>query len=87
MDDAGIARRNSRALLAQGILFFAGVAFLDANTVLPLFIERFSGRADLAGAAATIRQSAALLLQFGIGLAVPRIRSLPRYLAAVMMAG
>jgi MFS family permease len=80
-------QRNAGLFLAQGILFFAGVAFIDSTTVLPLFIERFTGHAELAGAAAALRTAATLVLQFAIGLAVPRIRNLPRYLGSVMLAG
>src|SRR5690349_9011254 len=74
-------------MLAQGILFSIGIAFIDTNTVVPLFIERFTGRAELAGAAASLRLTTSLVTQFVVGMSVPRIRNLPRYIAVMMFAG
>ncbi len=86
-DGTLLERRNTSAILTQGILFSIGIAFIDTNTVVPLFVERFTGHAELAGAAATLRLSTTLLTQFAVGLVVPRIRNLPRYLSLMMLAG
>jgi hypothetical protein len=50
-------------------------------------VERFTGRAELAGAAASLRLTTSLVTQFVVGLSIPRIRNLPRYIAVMMFAG
>ena len=74
MDRAKIARHNIIALIIEGSLFWSGLAFLEANTVVPLFITSFTGSVVLAGLAATLRNVLFLLGQVIMGMFIHKFR-------------
>lgn len=77
-------KRNETALLWQGIIFTAGLCYIDANAVLPVFVSSMGGSLALAGLVNAIHVVPSILGQFFVGVQSGRIRNLPRYITAVM---
>lgn len=87
---AGTERQGKVTMTAfalQGIFFITGYCFFDGNTVLPLFIETFTGRPELAGTAGALRQFADYLVQLLLGAYVVKVKNVPRYLAVCLLIG
>ena len=87
MADRSFTVRNVRAFTVQGVLYFVGIAFFDTSTVLPLFLRTLSSNLALVGAAVALRSFATLIVQVLFGIAVVKIRHVPRYLSGMMFAG
>jgi MFS family permease len=79
--------RNVRAFTVQGVLYFVGIAFFDTSTVLPLFLRTLSSNLALVGAAVALRSFATLAVQVLFGMAVVKVRHVPRYLSGLLFAG
>lgn len=73
-DRDAIARRNAVLMVIEGTLFWAGLSFLEGNTVISVFMERATGSAAMVGLAATLRQIMVLLGQFIMGMFIHKIR-------------
>lgn len=84
MDEKKIRKRNAIFLLIEGSFFTAGVAFMDVNAVIPVFIYSYTNSTRLAGLATTINLSASIIMQLLIGPYVKSIRNVPRYITIVM---
>lgn len=84
MDKLQVLKRNYLLLTADGTFFFIGMAFLDASSVVPVFIDNYTGSLQLAGLAITIKTAASLLAQLLIGPYVSRIRYLPSFIIRIM---
>ncbi len=83
MPDAQLAERNSKLMVLEGTLFWAGLSFLQGDTVITNFIQITTGSAALAGFAATLRSLAPLTGQFIMGLIIHRIPSQIRRMTAL----
>jgi hypothetical protein len=81
--DAKAAERNARLMMLEGTLFWAGLSFLQGDTVITNFIHQTTGSVALAGLAATVKTLMALIGQFTIGLFIHRIRVQWRFMAVL----
>ncbi|MDI3310404.1 MAG: MFS transporter, partial [Thermoanaerobacterium sp.] len=78
------SNRNYYALMIEGTLFFTGLAFLDTNSVIPVFIHTFTQSLQLAGLASTMGSASSLLAQLFIGPYVHRIKNMPAFISTIM---
>ena len=83
MFDEKAANRNARLLILEGTIFWAGLSFLQGDTVITNFIRLTTGSAALAGLASTTRTLCWLLGQFILGLFIHKFRSQSRLMAVV----
>ena len=74
VDRAKIARHNIIAMIVEGSFFWIGLAFLEINTVIPLFITSFTGSVVLAGLAVSLRSVLFLLGQVIMGMFIHKLR-------------
>ena len=65
-------------MILEGTIFWAGLSFLQGDTVVTNFIRLTTGSAALAGFAATTRSLCWLMGQFVLGLFIHRFRSQSR---------
>ena len=84
MNETNLRKRNYSALLAEGAFFTAGLSFIDANAVVPVFIFAYTQSLLLAGLAATINFASSILMQTLVGPYVKGIRNVPRYISLIM---
>lgn len=84
MNEQLIRKRNYRVLLIEGCLFFTGMAFVDVNAVIPVFIFTYTKSVLLTGLATTITFAASILMQTLVGPYVKGIRNTPAYVSLVM---
>jgi|GEM_PF-4826064 len=77
------ARRNMVGILTEGIFFFTGIAFLDTNVIVPVFLEGVTGNRDLVGVAATVRQMGFLLPTLLMAGLIHRIGDIRRFLLSL----
>ena len=75
MLDTKVADRNAKLMILEGTIFWAGMSFLQGDTVVTNFIQLTTGSAALAGFAATIKSLMWLAGQFVLGLFFHRFRS------------
>lgn len=80
----GKNNRNYYALMIEGTLFFTGLAFLDTNSVIPIFIHTFTHSLQLAGLASTAGSASSLLAQLFIGPYVRKIKNMPAFISTIM---
>lgn len=85
MDRQAVQKRNFYALTLEGMLFWVGFAFLDSNSVIPVFINTYTGSLYLAGLAATLRTASSLLAQLAMGPHVQRVRNMPSFIIRIML--
>lgn len=83
MFDQRAVNRNATLMILEGTLFWAGLSFLQGDTVITNFIRLTAGSAALAGFAATIKTLMWLAGQFVLGLFFHRFRSQSRLMAVV----
>ena len=83
MFDEKAANRNARLLILEGTIFWAGLSFLQGDTVITNFIRLTTGSAALAGFASTTKSLCWLLGQFVIGLFIHKFRSQSRLMAVM----
>lgn len=74
MDRALLARRNAALMVLEGSLFWAGLAFLQGDTVVSRFIDITTGSIALAGLAATLRSLMPIVGQFIGGMFIHKVR-------------
>jgi len=84
MNDAKLRKRNFLALMLEGTFFFTGLAFLDANSIIPVFIYTYTQSLQLAGLATTINMASSILTQTLVGPYVKGIINMPSYVTRVM---
>jgi len=80
-----ISKRNFYSLVIEGMFFWIGFAFLDSNSVIPVFIDTYTGSLYLAGLATTIRTASSLLAQLAIGPHIQRIKNMPAFMIRIML--
>ena len=68
-------------MIPEGTLIFTAFTFLDASSVIAVFIDFMTGSLQLAGAANAVRWVFFLLPQLFIGLYVTNIKNLPRFIS------
>lgn len=78
-----IATRNSFLMVLEGTLFWAGLSFLEGNTVISVFMDQTTGSAAMAGLAATLKSGMFIVGQFILGMFVHRIRIQSHFMAIV----
>ena len=86
MFDAKATNRNANLLILEGTIFWAGLSFLQGDTVVTNFIRLTTGSAALAGFAATTRSLCWLLGQFVMGLFIHKFRSQSRLMSVMGLA-
>lgn len=95
-DDAALVARNHRYGVWNGILFQGGEAFIDANTVIPVFLSRLTSSNALIGLASGLPDLGWLLPQVVVAPLVARERrqmwlyvhaAVARVLGLVLVAG
>lgn len=84
MNEAKIRKRNYFALSIEGSLFFSGLAFIDANAVIPVFIFDYTQSLKLTGLATTINLALPIITQILIGPYVKSIQDMPKYITRLM---
>jgi len=67
------------------MFFWIGLAFLDSNSVIPVFISTYTGSLYLAGLATTLRIASSLLAQLAIGPHIQRIKNMPAFIIRIML--
>lgn len=85
MSEQAVSKQNYHALSAEGSLFFAGLAFMDVNAVIPVFVFTYTQSLKLAGLATTLDLSARIISQLLIGPYVKSIRNLPAYITRIAL--
>ncbi len=84
MNENQVRRRNFWSLLFEGTFFLSGMAFLDANSVVPVFIDTFTGSLQLAGLAVALKAASSILSQLIVGPRVSNIKNMPAFITRVM---
>ena len=84
MNETQVRKRNFYALILEGTFFFSGLAFIDVNAVIPVFIYTYTQSLKLAGLATTINLAASVITQILLGPYVKSIRNMPRYMTTIM---
>ncbi|MGI6704755.1 MAG: MFS transporter [Clostridia bacterium] len=84
MKEQQLRKRNFISLTLEGTFFLTALAFLDANAVVPVFIDTFTGSLQLAGLATTLRTALSMLTQLLSGPYVPKIKNVPAYILWIM---
>ena len=85
MDKNLIQKCNMRYLTLEGTIFFIGIAFINQNTIVSLFINEYSGGLMLAGLAATIKVAASLIPKLIVGSYLTSIQDMPKFCTKLMM--
>ncbi|MFQ3550142.1 MAG: MFS transporter [Armatimonadota bacterium] len=85
MDRYLLQKRNIFFLTLEGTIFFLGIAFINQNTVVALFIHEYSGGVMLAGLAATIKIASGVAPRLIIDPYLCSIRDMPRITSRFMM--
>lgn len=80
-----IRKRNFYSLIFEGMFFWVGFAFLDLNSVIPVFINTYTGSFYLAGLATTLRTASSLIAQLAIGPHIQKIMNLPKFIIRIML--
>lgn len=81
MDAIAVQRRNGVLLVLEGTLFWTGLAFLQADTVISMFINDTTGSIALVGLAATLKTVMPMIGQFVMGMVIHRIKKQSRAIA------
>ena len=84
-NEKSIRKRNFYSLIIEGMFFWIGLAFLDSNSVIPVFISTYTGSLYLAGLATTLRIASSLLAQLAIGPHIQRIKNMPAFIIRIML--
>ncbi len=69
-----ITARNSILMVIEGTLFWAGLSFLEGNTVISVFMDSMTGSNAMAGLAATLKSVMFIIGQFIAGTFIHKIR-------------
>ncbi|NJD04066.1 MAG: MFS transporter [Ruminiclostridium sp.] len=85
MYEQRVSKRNFIFMTVEGSLIFSALAFLDANTVIPIFVYAYTGNLQLAGLASTLKMFFTFLPQLLVGIYAYKIRNVPRFTALVML--
>lgn len=85
MNEMQIRKRNFFALIIEGTFFFTGLAFIDVNSVIPVFIFTYTHSLKLAGLATTINLAASIVTQTLVGPYVKSIHHMPAYISRIML--
>lgn len=83
MQNQALIRRNIIMMTLEGTFFWAGLSFLQADTVVSGFINATTGSVALVGLAATLRSLLYLVGNFFMGMVIHRLRSQQRAMAVI----
>lgn len=81
MDNQQVSKRNFLFLSLEGTFFLTALTFIDASSVIPVFIDTYTGSIQLAGLANTLKQIFFFLPQMLIGPYIHRISNMPSFVA------
>jgi len=62
-----LSKKNYRILLTEGSLITVGRSFIDASSVVSVFIDIFTGNLQLAGIVSSLRGFIAVIMQIFVG--------------------
>jgi MFS family permease len=79
-----LGNKNFIFMTLEGSLFFLGVAFLGENTIVPIFVDTYTGSMQLLGLTTTLITAAKLLPRVLIGPYISRNKDMIRLLRIVM---
>jgi Major Facilitator Superfamily. len=85
MDELKIKRRNILSMIPEGALIFTAFTFLDASSVISVFIDNLTGSIQLAGAAIALRWICFYIPQFFMGPYVNKTKNLPRLITIIAL--
>jgi len=80
----GINRRNYLFLLWEAVFSFSGFTFFSASSVIPVFIDAYTGNLELAGLVNTLRPLMSFLPLVFIGPFISSIKSYPAFIGKWM---
>ncbi len=83
MDGPQYIKRNLIIMVIEGSLFWGAMAFLEANTVVSVFINDSANSTALAGFAASIRQLMFLCGQIVMGMFIHRLKKPSRFMSTL----
>ena len=85
MQEQTLRKRNFYALMMEGTFFFSGMAFVDVNAVIPLFIFAYTDSVALAGLATTLHFATSIIMQTLLGPYIKGIKNIPRFIIILML--
>lgn len=85
MDTEKIGKRNYILMTLEGSLFFSGLAFLGENTVVPIFVDTYTGSMQLLGLTITLLTAAKLLPRLLMGPYISKVKDMARFLHITML--
>jgi MFS family permease len=80
-----IGNRNFKMMTLEGSFFFFGGAFLGESTVIPIFVDNFTGSVQLLGLTITLLGIAKLLPKLLMGPYMSRIKNMEGFLKFSML--
>lgn len=78
-------KRNFLAFMMEGGIFVFGLAFLNQDGIISVFIDTFTGRMELVGLAVTVRLLFSTAPRLLMGPHVTTIKNLPRFIIGLMV--
>lgn len=85
MDRQKISRHNFIFLTLEGVTYLSALAFIDTSSIVPLFIDTYTGSLVLAGLATTIKSVVFFIPQILMGPFMHRIKNVPSFVAKTMI--
>lgn len=85
MDIARTYNRNFTLMTLEGSLFFFGTSFLGENTVVPIFVDTYTGSMQLLGLTIALLTVAKLLPKLLLGPYISQVKDVSRLLRIVML--
>lgn len=85
VNDQKISKINYIAMSWDGALLFFGLAFMDANAVIPLFVNKYTHSVKFTGLAISLNMFAAIISQIIIGPHLNKIKNIPRFISRMTL--
>ena len=85
MNNNKLSSKNFIHMTMEGSLFFLGLAFLGESTVVPIFVDAYTGSMQLLGLFITILAFAKLLPRLLFGPFVSKTKDMARFLHITML--
>lgn len=83
MDSTQFQRRNYVAYILEGTMLLTALAFLDVNSVIPIFINDYTRNLTLAGLASTLMTFTPTLGQLIVGPYIHQLNNMPLFIRLV----
>lgn len=85
MQKIELHKRNYLSMIIEGSFYNTGMAFIDVNAVIPVFIFAYTNSVLLAGLATTLYYSVSFIIQFLSGPYVKEIKNMPVYICYITL--